>query len=421
MSNYGRTKDYYKNVLDEYEKKENKNSLDEANNNSALSAYYQKNFLEETYTKANEDLNKSLENQQRSAYFNNEKILKYLPNSLKVNGLQNNTGVSSQAYLDANNNYQNNLNTINNNYQSNKSTLENTYNENMLKVDDNYNNALVTNKTNYWNDVTNKNNAIINMQTDLLSQAENYGDDYGIGYTEEGVNKLKEYVKTQDLPDDVKSQLETYIDNNFNIATEDEISEVEWGNKLQTNYGVTEDTTVIDNNSAGTFSFGKFNGTGEGKKQDTYVSTILQLAKDGKIANGTVVDFNYGSGKANYVYANGKWYKTNNTADITEKNVNTLSGGRITNISSTKDAGLIGKVGKFITNAIHSTDSTVEIDGKKYAMYELSGTTSRTETANKLNAKYPNRKTGDVYNDNGTIYAYYDGTWYSTSKDMNIF
>lgn len=315
MSNYGRTKDYYKNVLDEYEKKENKNSLDEANNNSALSAYYQKNFLEETYTKANEDLNKSLENQQRSAYFNNEKILKYLPNNLKVNGLQNNTGVSSQAYLDANNNYQNNLNTINNNYQTNKSTLENTYNENMLKVDDNYNNALVTNKTNYWNDVTNKNNAIINMQDDLENQAANYINDYNIGYTEEGVNKLKEYVKTQDLPDDVKSQLEAYIDNNFNISTEDEIAEAEWGSKLQTNYGVTEETTVIDNNSAGTFSFGKFNGTGEGKKQDTYVSTVIQMAKDGKIANGTVVNFNYGAGKkANYVYANGNWYKTSNTA-----------------------------------------------------------------------------------------------------------
>lgn len=315
MSNYGRTKDYYKNVLDEYEKKENKNSLDEANNNSALSAYYQKNFLEETYTKANEDLNKNLENQQRSAYFNNEKILKYLPNNLKVNGLQNNTGVSNQAYLDANNNYQNNLNTINNNYQTNKSTLENTYNENMLKVDDNYNNALVTNKTNYWNDVTNKNNAIINMQKDLEDQASNYINDYNIGYTEEGVNKLKEYVKTQDLPDDVKSQLEAYIDNNFNISTEDEISEAEWGSKLQTNYGVTEDTTVIDNNSAGTYSFGEFNGTGEGKKQDTYITTVIQMAKDGKIANGTVVNFNYGAGKkANYVYANGKWYKTSNTA-----------------------------------------------------------------------------------------------------------
>lgn len=62
-------------------------------------------------------------------------------------------------------------------------------------------------------------------------------------------------------------------------------------------------------------------GTGKGE-QDAYVEHIQKAADEGKFANGTVVNFNYGKGKAaNYVYYEGKWYKTSKTATVTDDNL----------------------------------------------------------------------------------------------------
>lgn len=85
---------------------------------------------------------------------------------------------------------------------------------------------------------------------------------------------------------------------------------------LQRDYPQVDVNNYIDVDSASTSSFGDFVGVGKGKKQDSRVAEILQKARNGKFMNGTVIDFNVGLGKANYMYYNGKFYKTSEKADI---------------------------------------------------------------------------------------------------------
>ncbi len=71
--------------------------------------------------------------------------------------------------------------------------------------------------------------------------------------------------------------------------------------------------------------FGQYKDTGkEGSKQQKYVNAILKAAKQGKIPNGTMFDFNYGWGADKkgsiYVYYNGAFYLTNYTRAEGAKN-----------------------------------------------------------------------------------------------------
>lgn len=79
---------------------------------------------------------------------------------------------------------------------------------------------------------------------------------------------------------------------------------------------VSKNATGLDPAQAAPQEFGNYYDTEKpGSKQDTYVRKILEASKNGKIPNGTYVDFNYGAGwifneGSVYVYENGKWYPT---------------------------------------------------------------------------------------------------------------
>ena len=79
---------------------------------------------------------------------------------------------------------------------------------------------------------------------------------------------------------------------------------------------VSKNATGLDPAQAAPQEFGNYYDTEKpGSAQDTYVRKILEASKNGKIPNGTYVDFNYGAGwifnkGSVYVYENGKWYPT---------------------------------------------------------------------------------------------------------------
>lgn len=87
---------------------------------------------------------------------------------------------------------------------------------------------------------------------------------------------------------------------------------------LMNKYGLTSDDLqgAISLQDADTTSFGSFKGSGNGKSQDNWISDILSLAKQGKVKDGDIVDFNYGEGTSNYLYYNGYWYPTKKKATI---------------------------------------------------------------------------------------------------------
>ena len=83
-------------------------------------------------------------------------------------------------------------------------------------------------------------------------------------------------------------------------------------------YNIDAERDKIIVSAAKEEDFGQYKDTGkEGSKQQKYVNAILEAAKQGKIPNGTMFDFNYGWGADKkgsiYVYYNGAFYLTNYT------------------------------------------------------------------------------------------------------------
>lgn len=290
---------YYEPKIKKDEEYNKLSDYEQRNSNSALNAYTQQKQLDD-----------ELVDSQRTAYFNNEKIMKYLPNQLKANGLSNNVGANSQMRLDANNNYMNQLAQINKNYNDASNQLNLNY-QNELKSNEDASRQKFADEL-----------AIESLYKDNIADRSSGFEMTDGYYDQEDVKKLYDYIDNETrLSDTMKNSLKSYIDGQFKVASEEEKEDMAWKKQLANEYQVSTDDEGIDNNSAGVYSFGKFNDTGKngagGTQQDPYVNWIIALAKNGKIENGTVVNFNYGAGKpANFVFYNGKWYGTNSSANM---------------------------------------------------------------------------------------------------------
>lgn len=350
--------------LDEYLLGETgKNSTDMTkqevqNAESAFAGYKQKNNLQNIYESAVSSLDKNLQTDQRTAYFNNEKLMKYLPNELKVQGIQGNVGANNQAYIDANNNYQTNLNALTQNYNQTKTNMLNDYNTNVLKIDESVRQEQNENNR-YWQDIQNSLDAeqrANDRDDELIAKEENINNSANqlstaiglIGdfastltpnengeYSAEDIQKIKDFIEQHGLYDGLTESDKKLLDMALaGYIQMDETAQSEYdANKQATSakdtavnqYGVSNDAEQINSANADVYSFGKHNGTGKGTEQDSYVNDILSLANNGQIPNGTVIDFNYGAGKsANYIFIDGHWFKTDKKADYDNKNYSVL-------------------------------------------------------------------------------------------------
>lgn len=302
------------------------NDREKANTESAFAGYLQKNNLQETYDSAIKELDSNLQSNQRAAYFNNEKIMKYLPNNLKVQGLQNNVGAQNQAYIDANNSYQTNLNAITQDYNKNKTTMLNDYNTNALAIDESVRQEQKANNEKFdqidrENDIALTDSQRVNLDTYYQSLI---GDDGKISSAD--YQNLAKYADelSANLSDSGKSHMTSMLDGYKKaVRSEGEQKEIDDVKAEQDakdyvvkNYGVSSETPAIKSSTADVYSFGTHSGTGKGdSRQDRYIKAVLNSS----ISNGDIVDFNFGAGTpANYIYYNGYWFKTNRRATKNE-------------------------------------------------------------------------------------------------------
>lgn len=204
-------KEFYKAQNGEDVDYESLSGLEKANNETALSAYNQKNFLEETYGKALQEAETAKLNQERSAYFQNQKLLKYLPQNLKQQGFGG-LGVSNQAYLDANNNYNNTLANINSDYNTNKNNLMQNYNQGVLEIEENTKAEKRANEADFYTRSQNSYNDIYANLGNMLNSFETNGSGK---YEESDMQKLKDYVEKygNNLDKDYKNMLNAYIES----------------------------------------------------------------------------------------------------------------------------------------------------------------------------------------------------------------
>ena len=321
------------------------NDREKANTESAFAGYLQKNNLQETYDSAIKELDSNLQSNQRTAYFNNEKIMKYLPNNLKVQGLQNNVGAQNQAYIDANNSYQTNLNAITQDYNKNKTTMLNDYNTNALAIDESVRQEQKANNEKFdqidrENDIALTDSQRVNLDTYYQSLI---GDDGKISSAD--YQNLAKYAEelSANLSDSGKSHMTSMLDGYRKAVRaekeQEDLENYQTYNKYKTGVGV-EDGVKVHHQVGGEFSLapgekvkiiegdegmgvdefyrrakisgsGGLNGGEAGfmGSEKQHSIAIAEGAKAGIISNGTIVDTNKGNGQKLWIYLNGKFYR----------------------------------------------------------------------------------------------------------------
>ena len=201
---------YYEPKIKKDEEYSKLSDYEQRNSNSALNAYTQQKQLDD-----------ELVDSQRTAYFNNEKIMKYLPNQLKANGLSNNVGANSQMRLDANNNYMNQLAQINKNYNDASNQLNLNY-QNELKSNEDASRQKFADEL-----------AIESLYKDNIADRSSGFEMTDGYYDQEDVKKLYDYIDNETrLSDTMKNSLKSYIDGQFKVASEEEKADIEFRKKF---------------------------------------------------------------------------------------------------------------------------------------------------------------------------------------------
>lgn len=295
MNSYQNYISKYQDLLNRSKNKRTKTSADKQKKTNELLINQQNLELTKQAQEQAKQVNNYDINAKAQSAIAQEQALKYMPSQLQAQGLGQ-TGASEKGIIDIRNAY---LNAINNQ----------NINTNQMQQDlfSSYQNKILNNNQNLFTS-----NAEIERIEDekLQNEQANYMDYYVQQLAQSNdidtYNKYLKYAKQYLSPE------------NYDILTSDlelkdlksSLEQTKEDSEFLNAYGVTEDKG-IDINMAGYNSFGKFAGTGDNKSQDKWVRAILNKAKNGEIKNGEVVNFNYGAGKkANYVYYNGKFYKT---------------------------------------------------------------------------------------------------------------
>lgn len=219
-------------------------------------------------------------NQAEASY---NKFLNYLPEYNELMGMRG-LGVSEQALLNAQNNYMQNVADINAQYDE----MEQVY----------------------------RDTRISNINT-LSADLSNYITSAGDNFTQEGYDRFKQGLlqagyTEQELAaaESLLLQSDWAIIDNYNANKNNMQSATPASDSIKKMYGVEGNGILAA--TANEEDFGKYFDTGkEGTNQYNLVRDILKAAKEGRIPNGTYVNFNFGAGNATfYVYYNGYFYPT---------------------------------------------------------------------------------------------------------------
>lgn len=112
----------------------------------------------------------------------------------------------------------------------------------------------------------------------------------------------------------IKEMTETTEETNKRVEKETAVKNANKRAEIE-KLGAIESYNGISADTANSNSFGSYK---DGKDQTNWVNEVINRAKNGKLKNGDLIDFNYGANASStgsvYLYYDGKFYKTNKRA-----------------------------------------------------------------------------------------------------------
>jgi hypothetical protein len=210
--------------------------------NNLYQAYIRKNDLSNQFNRTKESLEKEKSKSQQAASVQLDKLQKYLPTQIRAQGLGG-LGVSESTLLQAQNNYQNTLGEIDsdigsrqmellNNYQSGVNALEEEKSATNQSIFDKYTNIKREEEQKEYErqqvEYERKQQEGAALYNEILNTLEmkqntmNFDDNNKISIAEK--QQLLDYAneKMQGLPENLKTQLQTYLDSVLTRTSEED-------------------------------------------------------------------------------------------------------------------------------------------------------------------------------------------------------
>lgn len=255
---------------------------------------------------------------------------------LKAAGLSG-QGIAESTIADVNKNYANAMAGIEAQENENNSNAQNSYLEALKQANSERQSRLDAKES--AEEEREYQKSLIEDQRAYDEKKENQGIYY------EMLNTDYSSILSFDDKGNIISVDENALENYKNLAeqyhSEDKISDVQYDSAIKLYQEALKeeekrlDKAVSDGgiiaSKATEADFGNYFDSGKvGSKQSTYVNAIIKAAKEGKIPDGTIINFNYGMGVINnFEYRNGVWYtapRQPNTKTYDERNIENLIG-----------------------------------------------------------------------------------------------
>lgn len=254
-----------------------------------------------------QDLSKQVNAQNLNAkaqsFVAQQQALKYTPQQLNRIGLGS-TGLSETTGANIRNAYLNAIGSQDINAQNLQNSIFNQYL-----------NAINQNELN----LANQNMQYDLEQEQLRNQEQNQYLDYylnklGTADTPKAFDRYLEYAKQYLTPENYNALIKDLELQDFRKALVEQEKLLQ-NQELLNQYGISPNEQGIKIEDISSDTFGKFVGTGKGEKQDSHIERIKNFALRGHFKNGDIIDVNLGDGTNNYVYLNGRFYKTTKKAN----------------------------------------------------------------------------------------------------------
>lgn len=288
--------------------------------------YQNKQNLEKEYLTAQEQLKKQTAQAQAQSYAEKVLMQKYLPELLNVQGYSGNVGLTEDAVLGLNRNYNNSLNTLQSNYQDNLNDLTNDYNANRLSIDNSVNDRndsiydLMKAKEeqeqlNWYNNLqSNIADMLVDEDVDY-EQVNEYLDKYKDRLSQSQYEMLKEninYQNSKDNKENTKQDFENFVSGKGTIQTQDGKNVIISENgQSQTSKDIYNFIDKVQSRADLKLIFGNIVETPDQQlKSMGYTGLFDKNIKDGTTV--TLVTNRKGTKiyAGQYTYVDGSWYLT---------------------------------------------------------------------------------------------------------------
>lgn len=248
---------------------------------------------------------------KQQAYITNEQAKLYANNTLQKNGYAE-QGISANQNMAYQNSLLNNLSKTDTDYRTGVKNAKESYSSALQsELQSKIANGTTTDYQTHLNDILSQNDVDDNTKLELQNIVDSSRQASDINTTVAQLNELKNAASSADMKSEYTQAIADLLSNKEGYVYQDQVDKIinSLAEKEALNLNKADGATsgVMEIGKTKVEDFGKFKGTGNGRTQDKFVESMINVARQGLFPEGITIDMNVGKGNATYTVKNGKW------------------------------------------------------------------------------------------------------------------